>query len=504
MFTKLKDLRNVNLIQLLRLHKIRKQLIFVIAIAGFVMLNIFLSPLAWRLDLSRGKAYTLSQSTKKIIQKNDKKIEITFFVTSDLPTQMLPLKTDVTDLLKEYEKQGKNIRVTIVDPKKDQSAMQKIQKFGIPQVQFSQLQQDQYAVTASYFGIGIQADTEIDSIPQVVDVESLEYNLTSSIYTLTRKDIPKIGIIGYSAQLDPSQDPIGGFKEILNKQFLVEPITLATESGKTSIDSSYKAVIVFNEQNTIYSSFELDILKSYLDKKGKVLFFVDGVWVDESLIGLPAQHNADILFEEYGMKVEKNLVLSSSAEVVNFGNDLVSMYTAYPFWLKTGIFAPQATYFSNIYQLTFPWTSSLTLQKKNGYEVKELVKTTEQSWQQKDAFMLNPQQISPPQEKDLKQFIIAAESTNKNGGKLVVIPSSRFLLNRFYAKQSGNFNLGLNIMSDLASEGALSGIRQRAVNIYQLPPNLTEQSKNIFKYLNIFLLPSLFAIYGAYRIMKRK
>ena len=119
MLEKLKNLKQVNIIQLLKLQKYTKQLIFLMAAVAFVLLNSILAPVALRLDLSQGQAYTLSKSTKNLIKKIDKPTTITFFVTSDLPTQLLPLKSDVADLLQEYEKQGKNITVNIVDPKTD-------------------------------------------------------------------------------------------------------------------------------------------------------------------------------------------------------------------------------------------------------------------------------------------------------------------------------------------------------------------------------------------------
>ena len=505
MLEKLKNLKQVNIIQLLKLQKYTKQLIFLMAAVAFVLLNSILAPVALRLDLSQGQAYTLSKSTKNLIKKIDKPTTITFFVTSDLPTQLLPLKSDVADLLQEYEKQGKNITVNIVDPKTDSTALQNAQQLGIPQVQFSQLENDKYAVTASFFGIAIEKDKNAEIIPQVTDVESLEYNLTSSIYKLSRQDIPKIGILGYDSAvgLDPQQDPIGGFRQLLGQQFTVEPIRIATEGGKTTIDSSYKALIILDDTQKQYDPFELSVIKSYLDKKGKVVFFVDGIWVDEGLNAQPAQHNLFSLLREYGIDVQKNLVLSTSAELVNFGNDLVNIYTPYPLWVKTGLFNTDATYFSNITQLTYPWVSSINVQKKNGYDVKELITTSEQSWVQKDSFSLNPQQIPEPVEEQLNTFIIGAQSIKKDGGEVVVIPSSRFLLNRFYSRGSGNLELGLNILNDLASEGALSGIRQRAVNIYPLPPNLSEQEKNVFKYSNILLLPIVFALYGVYRITRR-
>jgi len=41
------------------------------------------------------------------------------------------------------------------------------------------------------------------------------------------------------------------------------------------------------------------------------------------------------------------------------------------------------------------------------------------------------------------------------------------------------------------------------VGFYPLP-ELSDSSKDVFKYGNILLLPVLFGIYGAFRVMRRK
>jgi len=84
-----------------------------------------------------------------------------------------------------------------------------------------------------------------------------------------------------------------------------------------------------------------------------------------------------------------------------------------------------------------------------------------------------------------------------------LIPSSRFVLEKYFSKNSGNLELVLNIVNDFASSGALSGIRQRQISFYPLP-DLNDQMKDLFKYSNIFLLPLVFVIYGAVRLIKRK
>lgn len=498
-----KKLKNLNLVKVFNLQGRERQLIFAVAVVLLLLINYLISNFSLRWDLSQGRANTLSEASKKIVRNLDDIVNIKFFVSSDLPTRLIPLKTDVTDLLSEYDKEGGNkTAVKILDPKKDQNAGKEAKEAGVPELQFSQLERDKYAVSTAYFGIVLSYGDKKEVLPQVTELESLEYNLTSSIYKLTRKDLIKIGIVGVAGSVETGQDNIANLRKILSQQFNLENLNISSESAIKEIDPSVKGVMVFADGSKVYDENEIRLLQNYLDKKGRIIVFADGVTVSENLTSSEANHGLFVFLEKNGIKLEKNLVLSASAELVNFGDGQMSLLLAYPFWYRTNNFKNEGI-FSNVNQLTFPWSSSLTLGKKNNLDIKTLVKTLKNSWAQKDNFVLNPQEIPPPQEKDIREFTVVAEAENKSGGRMIVIPSSRFVQDRFLVPSSGNTELVLNMLNDLASENALSGIRSRAVAFYPLP-ELSEQQKEIFRYANILLLPVLFAIYGALRLMRRR
>ncbi|MBI4008773.1 GldG family protein [Candidatus Roizmanbacteria bacterium] len=500
----LKNLRRLNFVAFFNLKGKERQLIFSIVIVLFLVINLSLSSLSFRLDTSYGKAYTLSNSTKKILRNLDDLVTIKFFASSDLPTRLLPLKTDVVDLLNEYKKDGRGkIQMKILDPKKDQEAANDAKESGVPEIQFSQLEQNKYAVTASFFGIVLAYGEKKEVLPQVTDLENLEYNLTASIYKLVKKELVKIGMVGFTDSFDPKDDKIATLKKILSQQFDIEYLDISTQSASKTINNSIKTVVVFDREEKGYDDHELKLLKDYLDKKGKAIFIANGVSVSESLTTSSTNHNLFSLLRDFGINLEKNLVLSTSAELVNFGNEQVSLVAPYPFWIRTNNFNQATSYFSNLTQLTYPWVSSIKLEKKKGIETKELVKTNKQSWEQKDNFTLNPQAITQPKDNELKEFLIAAESAKEGKGKIVVIPSSRFVLEQFMGRTSDNLEFVLNILNDLASGGALSGIRSRAVSFYPVP-EIPNNQKDIFKYANILFLPALFSIIGAFRLLKRR
>lgn len=496
-------LKKINLLRIFKLGNLDRQMIIIVSLAVFLISNFLISSLSFRYDSSFGQAYTLSGSTKKILHRLDDIVNIKYFVSSDLPAKLIPLKSDVSDILSEYKKEsGSKIQLKILDPKKDEAAAKDAREAGIPELQFSQLESDKYAVTTSYFGITLNYGGKQEIIPQATNLENLEYDLTSAIYRLTNKELLKAGVIGKVEPAGQTQDPIGNFKKVLGQQFSVETIDLADTNLK-AIDTGYKIIFIFDDNTSKYDDRQLGMIRNYLKKNGKAVIFADGVWVTPNLTTASAEHNLYPLLEDYGIKLNQDLLLSNSAALVNFGSGELSLPLIYPYWLTTNSFNNKVSYFSNIRQLTFPWSSSLTAEKKSAVEINELVKTMKSSWEQKGNYTLNPQQIVPPQRSDLKQFLLIAEADKKDGGQIVAVPSSRFVLDQFMGNNTGNLEFVLNISSSLASGGALSGIRSRTVSFYPLP-DLNGSQKDLFKYINILLLPALFGIFGLIRLLKRR
>lgn len=496
-------LKKIHLTQLFKIGHLRREIVFAVLFCCFIGLTILLSPIGIRFDFSRNQAYSLSWATKKIIQKLDKPVSLTFYVTSELPTRLIPLKTEVVDLLNEYKKiNNSKIAVNIVDPKKDPKKETEVKELGLPELQFSQLEQDKYQVANAYFGLGITYEGKKEIIPQLTDISNIEYNITSLIYRMTKKEFEKIGIIGIPQNADPQNDGYYAFKTILSQQYEISPLTIEV-TGETPIDKNNKLLVIIDDGATTYDEVQLNKLKKYVEDGGKIIFFVDGVKVSESLQTASSSANLSGLLQDFGIRLEPNLVLSTSAEYVNFGNNVFQYLTPYPFWIKSTDFNTKSGYFANISQLTLPWTSSVTLINKSGITTEILVTTSKQSWEQRGTFELNPQNIPQPQTKNVKSFTLVAKSSIGKGGTVVVIPTSRFVDGKYLSRTSGNIEFAFNLIDNLASSGALSGIRSRATTFQPLP-ELPQSQKDLFKYVNILLLPGLLVLYGTIRIVRRK
>lgn len=507
-----KKLKKVNFVASLKLDRYTMPMIIVASIAIFLISNYLLAQISYRLDLSQGQAYTLSNASKKTLNTLDKNATITFYVSSDIPAGLQPLKREVIDLLQEYDKASGKIQVKIADPKTDEQAKKQADEAGIQPLPFQQRQQNQFQVTNAYFGILVDYNKQKETLPQVTEVETLEYNITTALYKLSRKELPQIAIMGYQESFMPGGDQVSILRQVLSRQFAVETINLPpppiegeptpTPQQPFSIDPKYKTVVLAVPVGTTIGETETAAIKKYLENKGKIIVLMNGVLVSEQLTTSDAPAGLLALLKEYGLEVQKNLVLSMSSELVNLGQPNQSLLFSYPFWILTNQFSKDSSYFSGVGLVSYPWATSVNLQKKNGFDLKELVYSTRESWEQRGTFTLEPQQIAEPQPQNMKQFLIAAESRKNNGSAILYIGSSRFVEDQYLSPRSQNLGFVLNVLNDYASEGALTGIRARALSLYPLP-DLPQQIQTTYQYMNILLLPAIFALYGILRLYRR-
>ena len=461
--------------------------------------NILASLVPLRLDMSRQSAYSLSTPTKKILSKVNKPIMITVYVSSDIPSRTLPLKRDVIDFLKEYKNtSGGKIGLSFKDPTKDNKAKTEAVKAGVPQIQFSEVDKDQYKVSSSFFGLTLSDGENTAVVPQVVTVSTLEYDVTSAIYKMTRVTPQKIALVDFPQAYDPREDMFTTLKRSLGKQFEIENIKLATDS--LSLDPKKTRAALFIADGFLPSTKKVHKqLANYIENGGTLVVFADGVAVSDGLEVGPATHDLFDFFKKYGIVLNKNLALSFSAQSATFATGLGGFVVKYPLWVATSEFSKQTSDFINITQLMFPWASSVSIIPST--IAKTLVKSPSNSWVQTKNFIVIPNGIPAPQKNKLSSYSLIAESS-VNTGRLLVIPSARFVREQYLAQAQGNVEFVVNVLNRYVSGGALSGIRARATLTNPLKP-LNNEQKDRVRFRILGILPAIFLLLGGFRLFKR-
>jgi len=150
-----------------------------------------------RSDLTQNKLYTLSNGTKKILDKLDTPVEIRFYFSRDNASVPVPLRTyaqQVEDLLAEYQlySRGK-IKVVKLDPKPDSDAEDSANLDGIEG-------QNLNLTDKIYLGVAVSCLDAKTVLPYLSpDRENLlEYDLSRAISSVAN---PKKSVIGVMSAL---------------------------------------------------------------------------------------------------------------------------------------------------------------------------------------------------------------------------------------------------------------------------------------------------------------
>lgn len=138
-----------------------------LAILNFILMNVWLSPIGKaRVDLTEGKIYSLSESTRGYLQQLQEPLLIRGYFSSKSHPLLEPLTPQIKDLLEEYQVVGgERVRVEFVDPHTDQSLEEEAaDKYGIRPVPFRMASRYEAGVVNSYFDLVVAYGDQYETL----------------------------------------------------------------------------------------------------------------------------------------------------------------------------------------------------------------------------------------------------------------------------------------------------------------------------------------------------
>jgi ABC-type uncharacterized transport system involved in gliding motility auxiliary subunit len=245
-----------------------------------VAINLLAGFLKFRSDLTENKLYTLSDGTKKILDKLDTDVAVRFYFSKDNASVPVPLRTyaqEVQDLLDEYQQysHGK-VKVIKLDPKPDSDAEDSANLDGI-EGQAVDLTTDKV-----FLGIAVSCLDAKTTIPYLSPDRAnlLEYDLSRAISSVAN---PKKAVIGVMSALPVTgreaspmmmqqrQQPIQPwiFLNELKENYVVRDIPLTTDK----IDDDVSVLVVVHPQGiTDAAQFAID---QFLLRGGRMVALLD-------------------------------------------------------------------------------------------------------------------------------------------------------------------------------------------------------------------------------------
>ena len=258
-------------------------LIIAILFALYIALNLWVQTLELpEIDVTENKIYTLSDASKKAIEKVDKEITIYSYGFAE--------KSTLIDLLKQYTETNDKIKYEILTEESNYSMVQ------------------QYELKEGYFVLifksgeaekVIDASSEFSSYDYTTyqSIDTTEQTITNSILALTEENKPKIYFV--EGHNEYTMSNMMNFTTLLkNEAFEMDTLNIATK-GVIPEDCNILAIM---SPASDFLETEVQAIKDYINKGGNIYFAMDVISQDLSLPNLQS------VLDEYGVSVKNGCI----------------------------------------------------------------------------------------------------------------------------------------------------------------------------------------------------
>ena len=387
-------------------------------IVSLVLVNLISRNMFHRFDLTDTKMYSLSSSSNSVISKIDDLMTIKVYFSNDLPGDYANNRRYLQDILEEYAAYSKgNLRFEFTDPSSDEDLQLTAQQAGVQPVQLQVIENDKVEVKRVYMGLTILYQDNKEVIPVIQSTSGLEYNITTKIKKLVDTDKQTIAIA--SAINQPTENQT--ISQILSQRYLLRNVGLDQE-----IDSDISAILVNGFEDSL-SVDEYNNLKNYIDNGGDVLIGQNRISVDiQTQQATPINSNIFTLLENYGIKIEENLVLDKLCGKVNVQQNMgifrMAVPMDYPFLPIIKNFNKEEVIVSGIeqHQVLFPSEITIDTLLSNNINLFPLFTSSNYSTTMTGFYNLNPDPKVNPSFSQLNEkgkiLSLRSEVTNEGTG----------------------------------------------------------------------------------------
>jgi ABC-type uncharacterized transport system involved in gliding motility auxiliary subunit len=433
-----------------------------------------------RWDLTAAHQFSLSDQTKKVLQDLKEPVKIRVFARSDEFQRY-------RDRLDQYTYQSKQVSTEFIDPEKRPGLAQQV---GVTALG---------TVVIEYKGRNEKVNSEG------------EQELTNALIKVIQGRQPKVYFTQGHGEKDTASADRSGYNGIVtglsSGNFLVDKVVLA-QQGAVPSDAD---VLIIAGPKTDFLAPELDAVKAYLAKGGKVLLLLDPVLKADQ----PQPAGLQALLKDWGIEAGNDVVLDVSGMGRLIGTDesvpVAASYPSHPITEKFNLLT------------AYPLARSMSPIEGgvNGHTAQKVVETSKSSWAETNLKSLTGGQPAKLDEGDkpgpvpLASAVSApatvtpaAKTPAKDGEtpkpaetRLVAFGDSDFASNGALGV-SGNRDLFLNTVNWLAQQENLISIRPRDPEDRRI--TLTaDQERRIF-FLTVLIVPGLILLAGVQTWWRRR
>ena len=318
---------------------------FLITIAVVVIVNLAGSRLFTRFDLTSEKRYTLSPTTKEILNNLDDYVYFKIYLDGDFPAGFKKLRRETKEMLDEFRAYSKYIDYEFIDPTESgeeaeiMETYKQLYQAGLKptdlNVQNSDGSSKQMVIWPGAL-VSYRNDTEIaidllenqvgmsDNEALNASMQNLEFRLIDAVKKVTRRNHPDIAFIQGHGELDTQN--VFDIIQTLEQTYNVDTVTiggridaLIRRTQDTTRDVSARPLydaIVIAKPTQAFDERDKFLIDQYIMHGGKVLWLVEPVFAtmdslqsQESTVGIEQDLNLDDMLFKYGVRLNRDLLL---------------------------------------------------------------------------------------------------------------------------------------------------------------------------------------------------
>ncbi|WP_372792836.1 gliding motility-associated ABC transporter substrate-binding protein GldG [Lutibacter sp.] len=307
---------------------------------GLLLLNFISSTIYKRFDLTEDKRYTLSTTTKSIVENIEDIITIKVYLQGDFPAEFKRLQIETKQHLEELKAINKNIKFRFINPSE---IAEELIKNGLEPSRLQVQENGKISEIIIFPWATVSSKNKTENIPLLKDIfsnsqneqlessiQNLEYTFADAIHKVTSKKTKKIAIVKGNGELNDIY--IADFLQKLNDYYFLAPFTLdsvESQPQKTLSDILKYDLIIVAKPTEKFTEEEKFTLDQFSMNGGKTLWLIDNVQAElDSLmqtgetLAYPRDLGLTDLFFNYGVRINTDLItdLNSSEIPLATGN----------------------------------------------------------------------------------------------------------------------------------------------------------------------------------------
>lgn len=439
-------------------------LVSILSVCGIlIVVNYIFFKTDFRIDLTEGQLYTVSENTIGVIENISGDVEILAFF-KDIGMD----KSEFRDLIKEYTRRSDNIEVTFVNPDKEPGIAK---KYDIKE-----------------YGTIVLVDGEQTIKVRLSDLisggilKNSEEEITNALFKLNRQINKTVYFLTGHGERDIKDDiepeGLGVLKGALRDEgYDVKEFLLLRGGGIPKANT----VLIVAAPKKAFSLKEINEIKQYLGQGGKAIFMIE------------PRSGAELvsILKGYGFEIGDDIIVDPSSKLEG-GGDIAPIVAEYAHHDITEGFR-----FATI----FPYSRSIDIIDASGVEATVLAHTGDYSWSETD-FELFDEGVAQQEDTERAGPLgVAAVGEDERSSRIAVFGSVDFVSNIFI-DFSGNRDLFLNTVNWVAGDENLISIRPRSAAQGKL--TITKKQTNIIFFFTVVLMPAVIFISGIAIWWKRK